>query len=73
MKTKSAVLGAVEREGNIIAKVVMDTKSSTIQPFVREHITIKSEIKTDEYRSYKGLHKLGYSHDTVVDHSKTVC
>ena len=69
VKTKTPVLGAVEREGKIIAKVVGDTKSSTIKPFVRKNIAISAEVKTDQYRSYKPLAKLGYSHSTV-DHGK---
>ena len=64
-KTKTPILGAVERKGNIIAKVVSDTKSSTIKPFVKENIKLTAEVKTDEYKSYKALGKLGYNHDTV--------
>lgn len=69
LKTKAAVLGAAERQGPIIAKVVTDTKSSTIKPFIREHIKIQSEIKTDEYIAYNGIKNMDYTHDTC-DHSK---
>lgn len=69
IKTKTPVLGAVERNGDIIAKVVTDTKSSTIKPFVREHIKITASIKTDEYAAYNVVNIMGYSHD-AVDHSK---
>jgi transposase len=69
LKTKSAVLGAVERQGNIIAKVVNHTQSSIVKPFVREHICITAEVKTDEYRAYNSLKTLGYKHDKV-DHGK---
>jgi len=68
-KKKTPVLAAVEREGNIIAKVVGNTSSSTIQPFVKENISFTAEIKTDEYRGYSNLNKLGYNHDTV-DHGR---
>lgn len=68
-KTKTPVIGAVERKGNIIAKVVSDTKSSTITPFVKENIKLTAKVKTDEYQSYKSLKKLGYDHATV-DHGK---
>ena len=64
-KTKTPIVGAVERQGNMIAKVVTNTNSATIKPFVREHISIQAEVKTDEYRSYKPLKKMGYDHDTV--------
>lgn len=68
-KTKTPILGAVERKGNIIAKVVCNTKSSVIKPFVKENIKLTAEVKTDEYRPYKSLKKLGYNHDTV-DHGR---
>lgn len=64
-KTKTPILGAVQREGDIIAKVVCDTKSSTIKPFVKKHVQITALVNTDEYRPYKSLQKLGYNHDTV--------
>jgi hypothetical protein len=69
LKTKSAILGAVERQGNIIAKVVNHTQSSIVKPFVRNNICITAEVKTDEYRAYNSLKTLGYKHDKV-DHGK---
>jgi hypothetical protein len=69
LKTKSAVLGAVERQGNIIAKVVNHTQSSIVKPFVRNNICISAEVKTDEYKTYKSLKTLGYKHDKI-DHGR---
>lgn len=69
LKTKSAVLGAVERQGNIIANVVNHTQSSVVKPFVRDNICITAEIKTDEYKAYNLLKALGYKHEKV-DHGK---
>lgn len=69
-KTKTPVLGAVEREGNIVAKVVSDATSSTIKPFLREHVHIKASLKTDEYKGYKPMKKAGYEDHETVDHSK---
>lgn len=69
IKTKTPIIGAVERKGNIIAKVVGDTKSSTIKPFVKRNIKLTAEVKTDEYPAYIPLKKLGYEHDTV-NHGK---
>jgi|6_EtaG_2_1085325.scaffolds.fasta_scaffold109762_1 ribosomal protein L37AE/L43A/transposase-like protein len=68
-KTKQPILGAVERKGNIIAKVVNNTDSSTIQPFIRNNIDIKASINTDEHKPYNKLTKLGYNHSSI-DHSK---
>lgn len=69
LKTKSAVLGAVERQGNIIAKVVNHTQSSIVKPFVRNNICIIAEVKTDEYKAYNPLGNLGYKYHKV-DHGK---
>ena len=69
LKAKSAILGAVERKGNIIVKVVTNTSSSIIKPFVRKNICITTEVKTDEYKSYKSLKSMGYDHATV-DHGR---
>lgn len=69
LKTKSAVLGAFERQDNIIAKVVNHTQSSIVKPFVRNNICITAEVKTDEYRAYNSLKTLGYKHDKV-NHGK---
>lgn len=44
-------------------------KKPTIKPFVKDNIKISAEIKTDEFKSYKSLKKLGYNHDTV-DHGR---
>jgi transposase len=65
LKSKTPVLGAIERPGKIVAKVVKNTKSSTIQPFIREHIDINAKIKTDTYKGYQALSKLGYNHEMV--------
>jgi transposase-like protein len=65
IKTKSAVVGALERPGKIVAKVVKDTGSSTVTPFIHEHIDINAEVKTDEYNTYNGLAKSGYDHNTI--------
>lgn len=69
IKTKTPVIGAVERKGNVIAKVVANTESSNIWSFVVENIKPSTKVKTDEYTPYKSLVKLGYKHDTI-DHSK---
>ncbi|MBL7824158.1 MAG: IS1595 family transposase [Saprospiraceae bacterium] len=57
IKTKTPVLGIKERNGNIIATVVEDTKGSTIQPIIKEHIGVGSVVSTDEWLGYNGLNK----------------
>ena len=65
-KTKTPVIGVVEREGSIIAKVVEDTTRSTVKQFAKKHIKLTAMVKTDEYMSYRPLKKMGYKHDCVI-------
>lgn len=69
LKAKTPIIGAIERDGKIVARVVSNTTSSTIKPFLREHVAIQAEIKTDEYNAYSVVAKMGYKHDTV-DHGR---
>lgn len=65
VKSKTPIMGAVEKKGDVIAKVVCDTTENTVQNFVRENVAITSNLQTDEYRSYNNLAKLGYTHSRV--------
>ncbi len=65
---KVAVMGLLERHGEVRTKVVPDTKSRTLQVEVRENVEPGSEIHTDALRSYRGLDS-EYIHN-VVDHAE---
>lgn len=53
---KIAVIGAAERKGNVVARVLSGTDGETIQGFVREAVSTKVDLlATDEYRGYWGL------------------
>jgi transposase-like protein len=67
-KTKIPVLGLVERNGNVIAKPVINTKGETIQPIMRNTVQFGSVLFTDEWHGYKGLERL-YEHK-FVNHSE---
>ena len=64
---KAVVLGMVEREGELRAKHVPDTKASTVQAEVRANVKKGSGLLTDEDRAFKGLAK-DYVH-RAVNHS----
>lgn len=66
---KTPIVGAVERKGDIIAKVTEDASSTTLQKLLREHVEIGATLYTDEWRGYTRAKRLGYNHDTV-NHSK---
>jgi len=65
---KVAIMGLLERPGEVRAKVVPDTKSRTLQVEVRENVEPGSAVYTDALRSYKGLDP-EYVHQ-VVDHAE---
>ena len=68
-RLKTAVVGAVKRKGNVVARVVLGTDQTTVEEFVREAISNKvSLLCTDAYGVYKELGRT-YPHG-VVDHSK---
>lgn len=67
-KTKTPVVGMVERNGKLKAKVVNDTKSKTIKDLIISNVVFGSKIITDEFRSYFGLDFL-YQH-LFVKHSE---
>ncbi len=66
---KAIVAGAVQRKGNVVARVIENVKAPTLRAFIRESVSTKvSLLCTDEYRGYL---KLGqeYPHATI-DHAK---
>jgi transposase-like protein len=65
---KVAVMGLLERNGKVRAKVLGDTKQHTLQSEVREHVESGAELFTDAHRSYFGL-KADYVHQ-VIDHAE---
>jgi IS1 family transposase len=53
---KTAVIGAVERQGNVVARVLGSVTAKAAQAFVREAVSNKvSLLATDESRVYDGL------------------
>jgi transposase-like protein len=52
---KTAVMGLLERKGEVRAFVVKNRKKATLQAKVRENVASGSEVFTDALRSYEGL------------------
>ncbi len=59
------VVGAVERDGRVVARHVPDSKARTIDGIMREFVLPGTTVFTDEYLSYKQLGKKGYPHHRV--------
>lgn len=64
---KAIVVGAVQRKGRVVARVIENTSSDTLMRFVREAVSTKvSLISTDEHRGYLHVGR-EFPHGTV-DH-----
>src|SRR5579863_6879319 len=58
VKRKSAVIGAVERKGNVVARVIARADHKTVMRFVTETISHKvSLIAHDDFITYRALPK----------------
>jgi transposase-like protein len=66
---KTAIVGVLQRKGEVRAFVVNDRKKKTLQAKVRENVESGSEVFTDALRSYEGLSS-EYAHE-AVDHAET--
>ena len=67
---RTIIAGAVRRKGNVIARVIANVKTSTLEAFVGEAVSHKvSLLCTDQWVGYHGLTKAGYPHVTI-DHAK---
>lgn len=62
---KTIVFGMVARGGNVMTKIVPNVRKVTLQPLIAENVEAGSVINTDELRSYSGIAKHGYEHNTV--------
>ena len=62
---KTVVFGMMERDGDVMMKVVPNVRKKTLQPIIKANVTKGSTVHTDELKSYGGLVKAGYDHQTV--------
>lgn len=60
-KTKTPVLGMVERKGKLVATVIPNTSVKVLTPAVRKYVTAGSVVYTDEWGGYKNMHNI-YTH-----------
>ena len=62
---KEIVVGAVQRKGNVIARVIENTSADTLNAFIRHAVSDRvSLISTDEHRGYMGV-KRAFPHGVV--------
>jgi transposase-like protein len=69
VKDKLAVMGILERGGEVRAAVVGNRKKHALQSNIRAHVKAGSAIYTDALMSYQGLKEQGFEHQ-VIDHAE---
>ncbi len=62
---KTAVFGAVERSGKVVAIAVPNTDSDTLLPHVKKYVMPASTIYTDGMAAYQTLPQNGYKHRRI--------
>lgn len=65
---KTKVLGAVQRGGKVVARVVTDLSGATIMKFITSFIRGGSTLMTDEYKGYKPVKRV--MKHKVIKHSE---
>jgi transposase-like protein len=68
-KDKIAVMGMLERGGEVRAAVVGNRKKHALQSQIRTHVHENSAVYTDALMSYMGLEDHGFKHQ-VIDHAE---
>lgn len=59
---KVAVFGILKRGGNVYTQIILDAKTDTLMPIIRQKITPDSIVYTDSYRSYNALDVSEFKH-----------
>ncbi len=62
---KTIIVGMVERDGDVVTKVVPNVRKGTLEPIIEANVEKGSTVHTDELASYGGLTAKGYTHETV--------
>ncbi len=65
---KVAVMGLLERDGKVRAKVIDNARQETLHAEVRSNVEQGAELFTDGWKGYSGLHQ-DYIHQ-VIDHAE---
>ncbi len=64
-KTKTIVMGMVERGGFLKTQIVENARRTSLRPIIALNVKPGSVISTDELKSYSNLTAMGYVHGTV--------
>jgi transposase len=67
---KTKVIGAVQRQGKVIAHVIPDVKRHSLVPFVNGKVDRNAILYTDEFPSYDTMARIGYRHLRIAHQAK---
>ena len=62
---KPPVLGLLQRNGEVVIKMLPNVQQKTIQPVITSTVASGSQFYTDEYNIYSRLSEWGYRHKSV--------
>ena len=62
---KTVVFGMLQRGGDVMTKIVPSASKSVLQGHIQQNVVTGTEMQTDEWLAYRGLDKIGYTHETV--------
>ena len=63
------MFGLYQRDGRVYVEFIKDAEKKTLQDIIKRRIVLESHLYTDTWKSYKGLNKQGYRHQTI-NHGK---
>jgi transposase-like protein len=69
VKDKTAVMGILERGGEVRAMMIPNRKKHAVQGNIRAHVKAGSAIYSDALMSYQGLKHQDFAHE-VIDHAE---
>jgi transposase len=67
---KAKVIGAIQRNGRVIANIVPDVKAHTIVPFMVHNIDRDATLYTDTFPSYDHMARYGFKHHRIEHQAK---
>jgi len=65
---KTAVIGTLDENGKVNAKVSQDVKRHSLHGFIHNSANNGATVVTDSFPAYRGLNSYGYTHK-VVNHT----
>lgn len=60
---KSIILGMLEKNGDVMTKVIPNRRKSTLQGHIVRNVRPYTQIHTDEFRSYIGIDNTGHNYE----------